>query len=111
MNLYEVIYSGSQGKCDDDSSTVFLVRATDFLSAVEEVALNGMRPSGNKKPLALVVYEIGADLSSTPAEDSPRILRGPYFARAYNYGWKSWERKIEGSDYTNQWEEKPYAMA
>jgi hypothetical protein len=102
MNLYEVIYSGTLGQCDDDSSTIFLVRAFDFQAALEEVALNGIR---QKNRLARIVYEIGQDLTTHP-EDSPRILRGPYFARAYNYGWKSWEPKIAGSDYTDEWEEK-----
>jgi hypothetical protein len=34
-----------------------------------------------------------------------RILRGPYVQCAYNYGWKSWSRKIDDSEKTNEWEE------
>jgi hypothetical protein len=107
MNLYEVIYSGTEGRCDDDSDTVFLVRALDFRAAVEEVALNGIRP---RSRLARIVYEIGTDSTSHP-DDSPRILRGPYFVVAYNYGWKSWEPKYVGTERTNKWEEKPNAVA
>ena len=96
MNLYEVIYSGSQGQCEGNEDTIFLVRAPDFHLAVEIVDLQGIRYEGNVKPLAWVVYEIGVDLSWHPIEGGTRILRGPYFAFAYNYGWRSWRRKTTG---------------
>jgi hypothetical protein len=106
MNLYEVIFCGAQGR-EDDADTIYLVRAADFRAAVEEVSTNASpsHHAGQRFPLAHVVYEVGTDLSAC-ADDSPRILRGPYYQCAYNHGWRSWQRKIEGSDYTKEWEEQ-----
>ncbi len=102
MNLYEVIFWRTSGR-GDDADTIYLVRATDFRSAIEEVATNASpKHHRGERPVAHVVYELGTDLSSS-AEDGPRILRGPYFQSAYNYGWKAWHRRIEGSDYTLEW--------
>lgn len=108
MNIYEVIFLGSRGKGDSED-TIYLVRAPDFLTAVEDVQRNGS-PSqhGTRSPFADIVYEVGVDLSSH-ADTNPRILRGPYFAFAYNFGWKSWERKSEDANHTNEWEEKKQA--
>ena len=102
MNLYEVIYSGTEGQRTDDSDTAFLVRSEDFLSAVEEVR----RHEGYivKNRVAYAVYEIGVDLTRMK-EVMPRIVRGPYFARTYNYGWRSWSRKIVNAKYIDEWEE------
>lgn len=102
MKLYEVIFLGTGGKVDNDSDTMFLVRASNFRSALEEACLNG-----NPKMVPYVVHEIGEDSTRFP-EDAPRILRGPYMAYSDNYGWRSWHRKIKGSDYIDEWEEKSY---
>jgi hypothetical protein len=110
MNIYEIVFSGTKDHRDDDSDTIFLVRASDFRTAMEEVILNraGVLPSNNqKKLLPRVVHEMGIDLSAH-SDDSSRILRGPYFQCAYNYGWKSWERKTKDGSYTDEWEEKKY---
>ncbi len=108
MKIYEVIFWGSHGE-RPNKDTIYLVRAEDFKAAVEEVAKNASpRDHGGERfPLAHVVYEVGEDLSPSP-EDQPRILRGPYFESAYNRGWKAWHRKIEGSDYTKEWEEEAH---
>ena len=104
MKLYEVIFWGSQGDGNAED-TIYLVRAPNFTFAVDEVRRNG-RPEdhGHRSRDAHKVYEIGDD-SSPYAEAHPGILRGPYFEFAYNRGWKSWERKFEGADYTMEWEE------
>lgn len=105
MNLYEVVFWGSHGDGHVED-TIYLVRAPDFRAAVEDVQCNGSpcKHTGRADSLAHVVYEVGTDLSPY-AETNPRILRGPYFASAYNFGWRSWSRRIEGSDYTREWVE------
>ena len=105
MNLYEVIFWGLRGNADAED-TIYLVRALDCLSAVEDVQRNASPNdhNGEMSPLAHVVYEIGTDLSPS-AQSDPQILRGPYFAFAYNRGWRAWRRTIEGSSYTTEWEE------
>jgi len=104
--LYEVIFWGSQG-VGDNEDTIYLVRAPDFLTAIEDVQRNSSPAdhNGDNLRLAHVVYEIGTDLSPY-ADSNPRILRGPHFAFAYNFGWRAWHRKIDGSSYTNEWEEE-----
>jgi len=112
MNLYEVIYWGSHGDGNAED-TVYLVRASNFRAAVEHVQRN-ISPSdhnGESGLMAHVVYEVGTDSSPHADSNHPCTLRGPYFAYAYNFGWKSWERKIEGSEYTNEWEEKQNVVA
>ena len=110
MKLYEVIFWGSHGD-RPNKDTIYLVRAPDFLSAVEEVATNSSPSNhgGAKIRLAHVVYEIGDDLSLSP-EDHPRILRGPYFESAYNHCWRAWHRQTDGADYTREWKEEPRAV-
>jgi hypothetical protein len=110
MKLYEVIFWNSHSE-RPNKDTIYLVRAPDFMSAVEEVATNSSPSdhSGNKVRLAHVVYEIGEDLSIRP-ESHPRILRGPYFESAYNRGWKAWHRQIEGTEYTREWKEEIHAV-
>ena len=107
MNLYEVIYYGSHGNGDAED-TIFLVRASDFRTAIEHVKFNASARdhNGETQSLAHVVYEIGIDLSPHADRNHPCILRGPYFSHAHNRGWKSWGRKIKGSEYTFDWEEK-----
>lgn len=106
MNLYEVIFYGSYGK-PDGSDTIYLVSAPDYKSAVEAVWCNASSSNhgGEGFPLADVVHEIGVDSSRHAEAVGTRIIRGPYIQRAYNYGWKSWSRKIDGSEKTNEWEE------
>ena len=82
------------------------MRAPDFRTAVENVERN-TSPSdhnGVSAPQANAVYEVGVDLSPY-APSNPGILRGPYFAFAYNFGWKYWSRECEGSNATEVWEE------
>ncbi len=108
MKLYEVIFWGSDGS-HPSKDTIYLVRAHDFKAAVDEVRTNASSShhDGQRFPLAHVVYEVGEDLSVLP-EDHARILRGPYVESAYNRGWRAWHRKIEGSDYTTEWEEETH---
>ncbi len=111
MNLYEVIYWGSHGDGDAED-TIYLVRAQDFRAAIEHVQrnLSAKDHNGQTGLMAHIVYEVGVDLSPHAAANHPCTLRGPYFAFAYNAGWKTWERKIdEKGEYTNEWQEKASA--
>ena len=112
MNLYEVIYWGSQGDGNAED-TIYLVRASDFHEAVEHTQrnLSASDHNGETGILADVVYEIGIDLSPFAVSNHPCTLRGPYFEFAYNSGWKSWKRKLEGSEYTNEWIEDTDVVA
>lgn len=107
MNLYEVIFQNSYGKTDGDEDTIYLVSAPDFKQAVEEVWRNASSSNhgGERNPLADIVHEIGVDLSRHTESVGTRILRGPYIQCAYNYSWKSWRRKCEGTEKTKEWEE------
>jgi hypothetical protein len=109
MKLFEVIFWGSRGN-GDAADTIYLVRAPDFRAAVADVQRNASPRDHNQErsPLAQVVYEIGTD-SSPYAESHPQILRGPYFAFAFNRGWRAWHRKMAGSSYTHEWEEEVHA--
>ena len=106
MRLYEVIFWGSHGN-GDAKDTIYLVRANDFGAAVEEVSRNASpsHHNGQRYPVAHVVYEIGVD-GSLHTQTHPGILRGPYFASAYNCGWRSWHRKLKNAEYTTGWEEE-----
>ncbi|MGC3957597.1 MAG: hypothetical protein QM813_06440 [Verrucomicrobiota bacterium] len=112
MNLYEVIYWGSRGDGNAED-TIYLVRASDFRAAVEHVQRNisASDHNGERGLMAHVVYELGTDSSPYADSNQPATLRGPYFAHAFNFGWRSWGRKIEGSEYTNEWEEKQNVVA
>jgi hypothetical protein len=107
MNLYEVIFHGSYGKTDGDEDTIYLVRATDFQNALMTLLSNTSPENhgGNRFPRADYVHELGPDSSCTADEEGPQILRGPYIQCAYNFGWRAWRRKIEGSKKTDDWEE------
>jgi hypothetical protein len=109
MNLYEVVFWGSHGDGNAED-TIYLVRAPDFRSAVEDVQTNGCPTEHTGKPdsTAHKVHEVGRDLSPY-AEQNPRILRGPYFAFAFNFGWRSWSRRLDGADNTNDWVEDKIA--
>jgi hypothetical protein len=105
MFIFEVIFWGTRDldKAKHDYDTIYLVRAPDYRSAVELVATNASKkthPNGERT--AHIVFEIGKDLSNYP---NAQILRGPYYACAYNFGWRAWHRKIDGSNYTREWEE------
>src|SRR4051812_20170124 len=109
MNLYEVIYHGSNGDANAQD-TIYLVRAPDFRAAITEVTNNGQpwKYDGSGRGLAHVVYEIG--IETTPLGDShvPSLLRGPYFAFAHNFGWRMWQRKrgSDGVSYLEEWDEQ-----
>ncbi|MBN8420891.1 MAG: hypothetical protein J0L73_18385 [Verrucomicrobia bacterium] len=107
MNLYEVIFYSSYGKTDGDEDTIYLVSAPDFMSAIEAVWCNASSSNhgGERFPLADVVHEIGMDSSRHAEAAETRIIRGPFIQCAYNYGWKSWRRKMDGSEKTTEWEE------
>jgi hypothetical protein len=104
MNLYEVIYYGSHGDGNAED-TIYLVRASDFRAAVEHAQrnLSASDHAGQTGILADVVYEIGVDLSPFAVANHPCTIRGPYFAFAYNRGWKSWKRKVEDSEHKTEW--------
>jgi hypothetical protein len=106
MKIFEVIFLGSHGD-ENAEDTIYLVRATDFRSAVDDVqrTASARHHKGKKAPLAHVVHELGTDLSKH-AESNPQIIRGPYFAHAYNYGWRAWHRKTEGPDDATDWTEE-----
>ena len=112
MKLYEVIYWGSNGDGNAED-TIYLVRAADFRSAVEHVQRNISASDHNEESgiLADIVYEIGVDLSPFADVNHPTTLRGPYFAFAFNSGWKAWKRKLEETNDANQWEEDSNAEA
>ncbi|OYW72826.1 MAG: hypothetical protein B7Z37_23725 [Verrucomicrobia bacterium 12-59-8] len=107
MNLSEVISHSSYGKTDGDDDTIHLMSAPDFKSAFDAVWCNASPSNhgGKRFPLADVVHEIGIDSSRHAEADGTRIIRGPYIQYAYNYGRKSWGRKIVDSEKTNEWEE------
>ena len=106
MNLYEVIFWGADGH-DHDEDTIYLARAADWRSAVEIVCANASQKTHtiHHSTLAHRVHEVGTDLSPITEE---RILRGPYFQCAYNYGWRAWDREVVGGDYTQSWKEEPH---
>lgn len=105
MNIYEVVFWGSKGKADA-ADTIYLVRAPDFHAAIDEVQRNASWSDhrGNSH-WPDTVYEVGVDLSPLTVA-GPCVLRGPYFAFAYNHGWKAWSRKISDSVDIDEWEAK-----
>ena len=110
MNLYEVIFHWAEGR-NDDADTIYLVRASDFRSAIEIAcrSLSTQHHATQARPIMPdVVYEIGKDSSIYPQPEA-LWLRGPYVQCAYNYGWKKWQRKIDRKTgvHTNEWEEIP----
>jgi hypothetical protein len=106
MNLYEVIFRSSYGKTGGDDDTIYLVRAPDFQTAVQEVWTNASSKNhgGERYPLADYVHELGPDSSPHADKSGTQILRGPYLQCAYNYGWRAWRRKIDGATKTKDWE-------
>jgi hypothetical protein len=54
MKLYEVIFCGSRGNGDDEE-TIYLVRAPDFRTALEDVQRNAspMRPCTARRILTI----------------------------------------------------------
>lgn len=106
MNIYEVVYWSSHGKMNSED-TIYLVRASDPQSAVDDVRRNASADdhSGVAFPLPDAVYELGIDLSP-PAYSSPRLLRGPYYTTAYNFGWKMWLRNNRESGRVREWDQE-----
>ncbi|HEY5910945.1 MAG TPA: hypothetical protein VJA21_10125 [Verrucomicrobiae bacterium] len=105
MNIYEVVFWNSYGRRDSED-TIYLVRAPTFRAAIEDVQRNGA-PTGHGTGTSTpdVVYEVGVDVSPY-APTNPCILRGPYFERAVNRGWKQWRRNCDGAQHTNDWVEE-----
>jgi hypothetical protein len=106
MNIYEVIYWGSPGKRDKED-TIYLIRADNFSDAIG-ITQQFAKPKdhgGESSPLPSVIYEIGQDLS-VGLETFPRVLRGPYFDKAFNFGWRYWDRRAEDGSETDVWHEK-----
>lgn len=108
MNIYEVVFWGSHGDGNAED-TIYLVRAPDFRTAVEDVQRNGgvSEYRNGLDSRADNVHEVGVDLSPY-AEKNPCILRGPYFAFAVNRGWRSWSRKMKEGEPTNEWVEDQF---
>src|SRR4051812_9677629 len=105
MNLYEVVCWRPQSG-EPQTDAIYLVRARDFRSAVEAVVKKACpEDHSGEPPFINEVFEIGVDQSSPPSADA-LILRGPYFQTAYNHGWKVWERKVDGTKITDDWEER-----
>jgi hypothetical protein len=123
-NLYEVVFFNSLSP-EPSHDTIYLVSARTFEEAVEEVCLNAskanhseghfwiwhpkeMSPQIISKPVRGLlphwVFEIGI-FKPYGHEERPRILRGPYFQPAYNYGHRRWAREFTGTDYGDKWVE------
>ena len=91
MKLYEVVFTDSRDP-DGDRDAIFLVRAEDFRSAVAEVFQNsGRREHCSASPHT--VFEIGEESRIRSNSPDRRILRGPYFQCAFNFGWREWRRR------------------
>ena len=91
MKLYEVVFTDSRDP-EGDRDAIFLVRAEDFRSAVAEVFQNG----GYREHCSVLphtVFEIGEEFHVRSNSQNRRILRGPYFQCAFNYGWREWRRR------------------
>jgi hypothetical protein len=91
MKLYEVIFTDTR-EPEGDGDAVFLVRAEDFRSAVAEVFQNG----GRREHCSILphsVFEIGEEARTRFNSPDCRILRGPYFECAFNFGWREWRRR------------------
>lgn len=101
MKIFEVVFWSSHGRPNSED-TIYLVRAPDFKAAIENVRRNGAPTrNGTRSDVPDYVYELGVD-ASPYAEANPCILRGPYFAHAFNFGWNAWKRNLEGHDYIEE---------
>ena len=102
MNLYEVIFYGSHGDGNAED-TIYLVRAPDFQAAIRLASAFAPAESheGERFPSADYVHQVGTDSSPHADKSGERVLRGPYFEHAYNFGWRAWQRKLE----SKVWEE------
>lgn len=91
MKLYEVIFTDSR-EAEGDGDAIFLVRAEDYRSAVAEVFQN----SGEREHCSILphsIFEIGEEQRARFNLPDRRILRGPYYQCAFNFGWREWRRK------------------
>ena len=111
MKLYEVIFYGSHGDGNAED-TIYLVRANTFPNAVELASAfaRAENHNGEHLPEADVVHEIGTDSSFNAGDNRERVLRGPYFFHAINYGWKHWQRKLESKDWEEVKHEPPQEL-
>jgi hypothetical protein len=96
MKLFEVIYWGHltpTGYDRDAEDTIYLVRACSHLEALEFVRNNSSQSDHPNNPMKIAdkIHKIGTDASTS---NDVRILRGPYFNFAYNFGWPSWSSEI-----------------
>ncbi len=113
--LFEVIRSGcehypTKGTGPD---TIFLVRAENPKQAAE-TAERELRYvlSDHEMTEATEVLELGIETTiwkSHGTDDSPMVLRGPYYNYAYCYGWKRYSRQNpdeewkEDRNYLQEW--------
>lgn len=109
MKLYEVIFTDTRDR-DGDRDAIFLVRAEDFSSAVKEVFQNGGGRREHCSVLPHSIFEIGEESRTRFNSPECRILRGPYFECAINFGWREWRRKDLEADKSEwgrryEWEE------
>ena len=108
MKLYEVVFTDTRDP-DGDRDAIFLVRAEDMRSAVGEVFQN----SGSRDHCSVLphtIFEIGEESRARLNSPDRRILRGPYYECAFNYGWREWRRRDLEPDRTEvgrkyEWEE------
>lgn len=108
MKLYEVIFTDSRDP-GGDRDAIFLVRAEDFHSAVEEVFQNsGSRDHCSALPHS--IFEIGEELRARFNSSERRILRGPYYECAFNFGWREWRRRDIETKKEFVWEEVSEAV-
>jgi hypothetical protein len=102
MNIYEVVFSNITDP-DRDRDAIFLVRAYDFQDAIDEVMRNGSREQCSAQPHS--VFELGSESRARFNDPDQRILRGPYFECAYNFGWREWRKSDDAPEGVVTWQE------
>lgn len=98
LHIYEVIYySGAGDPGGSGRDAIYLVSAVDYDDALNlaDSYLSHWDKKG-ERPLADVVHEIGIVLLNV---SDRRLLRGPYFEHAIQFGVRSWKRSAK----TNEW--------
>src|SRR5687767_5410607 len=99
MKIYEVVFTDTRAR-DGDRDATFLVRAPDFRAAIHEVMFNG----GSREHCSLqphTVFEVGEELRIRHNSPDQRILRGPYFECAFNFGWREWRLRDDETESRN----------
>lgn len=98
MNLYLVVRYGSDLTPDGPNGpdTIYLVRAEDHLDA--EALVTPFLELLPHKRVNTVVDHIQELAACNSSDSEPRILFGPFYQHAYNYGYRSWYRcpAVEG---------------